>query len=297
MAITGRVRPRQLRGWPGPGGGPRAAARWTRIPGTLAPGFSVKWSAVLPVNEVGMSVFGVYPLAAEAGTSAVTLGTSRTFLPFWPTGKGAVQPRENIAWIWPLIDQPDQGPCAGLLNNDLAASMSSGGRLADLLNAGRSAAGQAAQLTWVIDPSLLASAQVMTRPPSYPTGGSASCAPVTTHAASGAAAAWLAGLRSAVAGQPAVATPYADVDIAALVQQNLDSDVHRAFTDGRTEAFGGPEAELHAPAAGRAAIHGGQPGHPRRTWTDRPGLARRRAGQLSDAGDAGRGRTASRPWC
>jgi hypothetical protein len=235
MAITDRD---DLENYAG-GSGPTDVAEpgaLTRIPGPIAPGFSVKWSAVLPVNEVHMSVFGVYPLAAEAGTSAVTLGTSRTFLPFWPTGKGAVQPRENIAWIWPLIDQPNQGPCAGLLNNDLAASMSTGGRLADLLNAGRSAAGQAAQLTWVIDPSLLASAQVMDRPPSYPTGASASCAPVTTHAASGAAAAWLSGLRSAVAGQPAVATPYADVDIAALVQQNLDGDVHRAFTDGRTEA-------------------------------------------------------------
>ncbi|HMH89651.1 MAG TPA: hypothetical protein VK586_01070, partial [Streptosporangiaceae bacterium] len=87
----------------------------TTVAGPVLPGASVQWSAVLPVNEVHMSVFGVYPLAAEAATSAVTLGTSRTFLPFWPTGRGAVQPRENISWIWPLIDEPDQGPCPGLL--------------------------------------------------------------------------------------------------------------------------------------------------------------------------------------
>ena len=248
MAITDRDDLDNYATGSGPSDVPEPGAL-TRIRGPVAPGFSVKWSAVLPVNEVHMSVFGVYPLAAQAGTSAVTLGTSRTFLPFWPTGKGALQPRESIAWIWPLIDQPNQGPCPGLLDNDLAASMSSGGRLADLLNAGRSVAGQAAQLTWVIDPSLLASAQVMTRPPSYPTGGSASCAPVTTHAASGAAAAWLAGLRSAVAGQPAVATPYADVDIAALVQQNLDGDVHRAFTDGRTEASTVLKQNFTPPAA------------------------------------------------
>ena len=205
----------------------------TRIAGPVAPGASVAWSAVLPVNEVHMSVFGVYPLAAEAATSTATLGTSRTFLPFWPTGHGAVQPRENIAWIWPLIDEPDQGPCPGLLNNRLAASLSSGGRLADLLSAGTSAAGLRAKLTWVVDPALLGSVQAMAGPGSYLTGASAACAPATTHAASAPAAEWLSRLRSAVAGQPAVATPYADVDIAALVQQNLDGDVHRAFADGR----------------------------------------------------------------
>jgi hypothetical protein len=208
----------------------------TRVAGPVAPGASVPWSAVLPVNEVHMSVFGVYPLAAEAATSAVTLGTSRTFLPFWPTGRGAVQPRESIAWMWPLIDEPDQGPCPGLLDNRLAASLSSGGRLADLLSAGSSAAGRQAKLTWVVDPALLGSAQVMAGPAPYVTGASAACAPATTHAASAPAAEWLSRLRSAVAGQPSVATPYADVDIAGLVQRNLDGDVHRAFTDGRSFA-------------------------------------------------------------
>jgi Family of unknown function (DUF6049) len=223
-----------------------------RIAGPVAPGATVAWTAVLPVNEVHMSVFGVYPLAAEAATSVATLGTSRTFLPFWPTGRGAVQPREDLAWIWPLIDSPDNGPCPGLLDNDLAASVSNGGRLAGLLSAGSSAAGQADQLTWVIDPALLASAQTMAGPGSYQTGASAACSPATTHAASAPAAAWLAKLRSAVAGQPAVATPYADVDIAALVQQNLDGDVHQAFADGRSAASRILKQDLTpAPAAGQ----------------------------------------------
>jgi hypothetical protein len=222
----------------------------TRIAGPVAPGASVPWSAVLPVNEVHMSVFGVYPLAAEAATSTVTLGTSRTFLPFWPTGQGAVHPRENIAWIWPLIDTPNQGPCPGLLDNKLAAGLSSGGRLADLLSAGNSATGRQAKLTWVVDPALLGSVQAMAGPGPYLTGGSAACAPATSHAASAPAAQWLSRLRSAVAGQPTVATPYADVDIAALVQQNLDGDVHRAFTDGRSLASGILKQNLEpAPAA------------------------------------------------
>jgi uncharacterized protein DUF6049 len=208
----------------------------TTIAGPLAPGATATWTAVLPVNEVRMSVFGVYPLAAQAATSAETLGTGRTLLPFWPTAKGSVHPREDIAWIWPLIDNPDAGPCPGLLGNQLAASLAGGGRLAGLLSAGSSAAGQAARLTWVVDPALLSSAQTMAGPGSYQTGTSATCSPVTTHAASAPAAAWLSRLRSAVAGQPVVATPEADVDIAALVQQNLDGDVHQAFAEGRSAA-------------------------------------------------------------
>ena len=208
----------------------------TTVAGPLAAGATTTWTAVLPVNEVHMSVFGVYPLAAQAATSVQTLGTARTLLPFWPTAKGSVHPREDIAWVWPLIDNPDAGPCAGLLDNQLAASLDSGGRLAGLLSAGSSAAGQAARLTWVVDPALLSSVQTMAGPGSYQTGTSATCSPATTHAASAPAAAWLSKLRSAVAGQPVVATPDADVDIAALVQQNLDGDVHQAFTEGRSVA-------------------------------------------------------------
>ena len=40
-----------------------------KLRGTLAPGVTVHWTAVLPVNEVGMGVFGVYPLAAQATDS------------------------------------------------------------------------------------------------------------------------------------------------------------------------------------------------------------------------------------
>jgi hypothetical protein len=45
---------------------------------------------------------------------------------------------------------------------------------------------------------------------------------------------WLAALRSAVSGQAAFVTPYADVDMAALTRQNLGGDLHQAFEDGRS---------------------------------------------------------------
>jgi hypothetical protein len=209
------------------------------IPGTLRPGATTRWTAVLPVNEVHMTVFGVYPLAAQAtGAAGTALGTSHTFLPFWPA-KGEVRPREDISWVWPLIDTPDQGPCAGLLNNKLAVSLRSGGRLAGLLSAGSSAAGRAAHLTWVLDPALLSSAKIMTAQNTahtYPVGANGNCRQTTAHPANAAAATWLARLRSAISGQPAFVTPYADVDIAALTRQNLYGDVQRAFGDGRLVA-------------------------------------------------------------
>ncbi len=267
------------------------------IRGPVPPGATVTWSAVLAVNEVHMSVFGVYPLAAQADSGgAVTLGTSRTFLPFWPAASPADQPRESIAWIWPLIDQPDQGPCPGLLNNNLAGQpepAAAGWQPAE--PRAPAPAGQAAKLTWVIDPALLASAQAMAGPGPYvtgsrATGSAAACSPGTTHPASAQAAAWLAKLRAAVASQPAVVTPYADVDIAALVQQDLDGDVHTAFSDGRAIAGRDPEQQLRAVGgrlAGRSAAEltgGAWPGPPTgrpttRCWRRWPRW------------------TASRPWC
>jgi hypothetical protein len=206
------------------------------IPGTLAPGATKAWSAVLPVGAVHLSAFGVYPLAAQVtDVAGVVQGTGRTFLPYWPKArKGHQQPRDDIAWIWPLIDTPDQGPCNGLLNNHLATSLASGGRLAGLLSAGSGAAGRAARLTWAMDPALLSSAATMRS--RYGVGANRNCQNGKVMAASPAASSWLRQLQSAVASQPAFVTPYADVDIAALTRGNLGGDVHRAFAAGRSVA-------------------------------------------------------------
>ena len=170
------------------------------LPGTLRPGTTVNWSVVLPVSQVPMTTFGVYPLAAQAeNASLAPLTVNRTFLPFWP-GKKAPDPKpQQIAWIWPLIDQPRQALCAGLTDNGLASSIASGGRLAGLLDVGSSYA-TSAQLTWAIDPALLANVHTMTKP--YRVGGTAGCHGVL-QPASKTATAWLTKLKSATAGQPA----------------------------------------------------------------------------------------------
>jgi hypothetical protein len=200
------------------------------------PGHStVPWSLTLRVRAVGMTTFGVYPLAAELSQGLVTLATFRTFLPFWP-GKPAERTVKPLAisWVWPLIDVPHRAACPALLTNSLAASLASGGRLSQLLTAGSSPLGQRAQLTYAIDPALLSAAKTMTTP--YPVGGTATCAHAVTYPASVAAQAWLRSVRSVTSQQDFFVTPYSDVDVAALAHHGPDGDLAASFSDGRAAA-------------------------------------------------------------
>jgi hypothetical protein len=193
---------------------------------------TVTWSVPLPVNDVGMTTFGVYPLAAQAENSSLTpLTVSRTFLPFWPKSKSLQPDTEAISWIWPLIDQPRQAACSGLLNNGLESSLASGGRLNGLLRAGSEFSGSA-HLTWAIDPALLANVNTMTKPYTTGAGGCGSKA----KPASQAAGSWLAQLKAATTGQPVFVTPYADADVAALTRSHMTTDLAYAFTQGRSVA-------------------------------------------------------------
>ena len=202
------------------------------FPKAIASGATVHWSASFQVDTVGMFQFGVYPLEAQA-TSAVTgqSAVAHTYLPYWP-GTGRPQ-RLKIAWVWPLIDQPQQVACPGTLNsNELASSLSGGGRLGTLLSTGleyESATG----LTWAVDPALLSDASAMTG--TYNVGGAGDCSDRTTKPASATAKRWLSQLRGA-AGEPMFVTPYADVDVAALSHNGLDADLREAYTLGESVA-------------------------------------------------------------
>jgi hypothetical protein len=206
----------------------------TYLSGTLAPHATANWSVEINPGELPMrdSKFGVYPLAAQALSAySGSLSTSRTFLPFWSNSPGLDPSAEQVSWIWPLIDQPRQTMCSGLTDNDLASSIGTGGRLAGLLTTGARYA-SSAHLTWAIDPALLANVSTMTSQYQVDTSDCQG----TTHPASPAAEDWLALVRTATAGQPVVATPYDDPDIAALVNDNMNTDLTRAFTEGRQVA-------------------------------------------------------------
>jgi hypothetical protein len=218
----------------------------TTVTEALAPRATAQWSVTLPASQVPMTGFGVYPLAAQAENASQTpLTVDRTFLPFWPGTKAADPRAEDIAWVWPLIDQPRQAACPGLLNNGLAGSVATGGRLSGLLQAG-AIYSSSAHLTWAIDPALLANLSTMTKPYVVGDGGCGT----TTQRASSAAASWLTQLKSATAGQPVFLTPYADADIAALTRSGMNSDLTRAFTEGRTVASNILDRDFTASAGG-----------------------------------------------
>src|SRR5262249_52526591 len=161
-----------------------------------------RWSVSFQADTF-YSQFGVFPIEARALTPGDTYSASaRTFLPFWPGGTAATQPKGlQVAWVWPLIDTPQQGACTQTLaTSELSGSAASGGRLSTLLDAG-SAWSADDDLTWTIDPALLSDVSVMTRP--YFTHGNAACSERSRERPSQAAANWLTKLGTSVAGQPA----------------------------------------------------------------------------------------------
>jgi hypothetical protein len=202
---------------------------------SVAPGRTASWTASFRVSTQGISTFGVYPLTAQLqDLSGVVISSEQTLLPFWPGSRAAALASPlKISWLWPLIDQPQQKVCtATLASNGLVGSLSRGGRLSALLGAGASHPG--ADLTWVIDPALLSDVSTMTG--RYGVGGQPSCTGAAPKPASAAAASWLAALRKITPDQPTVLTPYANVDMTALVHQGLTRDLATAYRTGEAVA-------------------------------------------------------------
>lgn len=236
-------------------------ATWTMPPGKqLASGATTTWSASFPARAAGYQQFGVYPLLAQAMTAGfAALGSDRTLLPYWP-GSGAAAPKQvDVSWIMPLIDTPQEGACRRTLSTDeLASSLAPGGRLETLLAAGK-AYGTAADLTWAVDPALLADADTMTqryKVDSQP-GGNAACTDTTVHPASSPAASWLAQLRAAAGSEPLFVTPYADPDVSAMSHSGLDAQLSQAYLLGDAEAakvlgITSPEEGIAWPPGGTA---------------------------------------------
>ena len=205
------------------------------VSASLRPGTTASWTASFQADTQGITSFGVYGVTAQLQDPAGNvISADQTLLPFWPGSRvAALASPLKISWLWPLIGQPQQKVCtATLASNDLAGDLGQGGRLSALLDAGASHPG--AQLTWVIDPALLSDVSTMTR--RYQVGGQATCTDATPQAASTAAARWLAALRKVTPGQPTVFTPYANVDMSALVHQGLTRNLATAYQTGAAVA-------------------------------------------------------------
>jgi hypothetical protein len=220
------------------------------LPASLRPGATVQWHASFQVNAVGMTQFGVYPVTAQLTGAQGALAQDQTLLPFWPGQQAAGLARPlDIAWVWPLIDQPHHQVCTALTNNDLAASLAPGGRLSTLLAAGQAYPG--AHLTWVIDPALLSDVATMTK--TYQVASGSGCSGAVTEPASKAAKTWLSALRQITSTQPTVVTPYANVDVSALVHSGLTADITSAYAMG----YGVADDVLHGSFGPSIAVPAG----------------------------------------
>lgn len=132
---------------------------------------------------------GVYParIVASAGPTGEIIDTVSTFLP-WVTGQ-AISP-SRLLMIWPLIDIPRRDATGAFTVPGLGEELRPGGRLSTL-----TASGAGADVSWVIDASLLADVAALATEP---------------------AQRWLAELPRAIGVQEASIVPFGDPDVAAV---------------------------------------------------------------------------------
>lgn len=245
-------------------GRPRAAATEPSAT-SLEPGGSTPFDLRLRVGDLGLTRIGVYPVQlqvtgrAEGARRGSALGQASTFVPWFPDGP----PRPTrLAFLWPLIDEPDRAPDGALLDEHLAESVATdggegAGRLGRLLTAARTGApgacdvaaqappddavppaadsagppcrGEPVPITYAVDPALLEAVAALGGEHSVIEPGGAR----TTRPASADAREWLELLREALAGAPArngaPALPAADL----LAVPYADPDVV-ALTRSRT---------------------------------------------------------------
>lgn len=198
----------------------------------LRPGAKRQYRLSAMKGSIPLSGPGVYVLGVEVtgvGSSGlVILGSTYTLLPYLPE---PVEP-VNVAWLWPLTGWPAQTANGVLVDDKPSKEISSGGRLTNLLEVGRSAP----SVSWVLDPQLLQMTDDMADGYLVDRGGE-----VRPGNAQQAAATWLSNVRRILVpttkGKPDTAKfpdllglPYADPDADATVRSGLTSDLVAATT-------------------------------------------------------------------
>jgi len=225
---------------------------FTPVADELIRGQAESFSFSVPVRSaMGIDSPGVYPLAITVDgvpedSVASRLDAARFLLPVIGvprdsssddgTADGAVPPDTTkpvgVTMLWPLADKPRLAPGVPggtkpvrLMNDDLAVSLSAGGRLDTLLGAAEFATSPGAidpatgldrALCLAVDPDLLVTVNAMTAGyvvADAPNGLGTAAHPGTGQAA---ASAWLDRLRGLARRMCVTATPYAQADLGAL---------------------------------------------------------------------------------
>ncbi|MFG2460617.1 DUF6049 family protein [Streptomyces sp. NPDC048523] len=246
-----------LQGATGSEVGGKYVAKFTK----LTPGVAEPFSISVPVDELDLGDPGVYQFAVSLSgeTSAQPwdqpLGIQRTFLPWQPDEPDT---KTKTTFLWPLISTVHMTAETGsnaqqtpvFLDDDLAEEISAGGRLDQMLTLGENL-----DVTWVIDPDLLASVDAMTR--SYRIQGEGDTTTAGTHQA--LAKQWLAKLQNTVEDKEVVVLPFADPDLASLAHNgtsvtgslsHLDEATDVAATTVRTVLHVTPSTDFAWPVNG-----------------------------------------------
>ncbi len=190
----------------------------------LTPGVSQPFSISVPVDKLDLGEDGVYQFAVSlSGETAAqpwdeVLGIQRTFLPWQPDEAGT---KTRTTVLWPLVSSShmtaqtgsDESQTPVFRDDDLAKEISPGGRLQQLVSLGKEL-----DVTWVIDPDLLASVDAMTE--SYRVQGEGDTTRPGGYRT--VATQWLAELQEAVQDKEVVALPFADPDLASLAHNGTN---------------------------------------------------------------------------
>ncbi|MFE5892265.1 DUF6049 family protein [Streptomyces sp. NPDC056462] len=204
----------------------------------LTPGVSQRFSISVPVDKLALGEDGVYEFAVSLSgeTSArpwdQVLGIQRTFLPWQPD---EADPKTRTTVMWPLVSTAhmtaqtgsDESQTPVFRDDDLAKEIAPGGRLEQLVSLGKDL-----DVTWVIDPDLLASVDAMTE--RYRVQGEGDATTAGTHQA--LAKQWLADLQEAVQDKEVVALPFSDPDLASLAHNGTNVTGSLSHLKEATEA-------------------------------------------------------------
>lgn len=118
----------------GDGWQPSATGPDEDVAAVLPASASETYTLSVPVEDLDLDSYGVYPLVVEAvDAGGEVIGAQYTFLPF--AGEDDV-PSVDIAWVWPLMDRPQRADDDTFLGAGLHDSVGAEGRLGRLLAAG-----------------------------------------------------------------------------------------------------------------------------------------------------------------
>ncbi|MFC9926756.1 DUF6049 family protein [Streptomyces sp. NPDC127190] len=203
------------------GTGSQVGGKYQQKFAKLAPGVAERFSISVPVDKLDLGDEGVYEFGVSlSGKTAAQpwdqpLGIQRTFLPWQPSDADT---KTKTTFLWPLLSTVHMTAKTGagelqtpvFLDDDLAKELAPGGRLARMVDLGKDL-----DVTWVIDPDLLASVDRMATGNYRLQGAGGTTTPGSAeHQA--VAKQWLANLQQAVTGKEVVALPFADPDLASL---------------------------------------------------------------------------------